>query len=211
MPLARQFAFLTAGCPGNGGARNRGAVARSSFGLVFMTYGAWPPCHKVRSLVHAGGDFTRDASGARVGGSAFKKGSIPRPVDMPRSPCDHHALSPSGPPDGVRRCSLEGSASRSSLPVTSPSESVRLWWCRRSCLLPAAIGGVQPHGGWHPFATIRLQGFSSWSLTAVPRRSSSRRMTTTLVVGRSKSGCGLPPALSFKDVHHPCWGGGVPS
>jgi hypothetical protein len=55
MPLARQFAFLTVGCPENGGARNRGAVARSSFGLVFMTCGAWPPCHKVRSLVHAGG------------------------------------------------------------------------------------------------------------------------------------------------------------
>jgi hypothetical protein len=28
------------------------------------------------------------------------------------------------------------------------------------------------------------------------------------VVGRSKPGCGLPPALSFKDVHHPRWGGG---
>jgi hypothetical protein len=33
-------------------------------------------------------------------------------------------------------------------------------------------------------------------------------MTTSLVLGRSKPGCGLPPALSFKDVHHPCWGGG---
>jgi hypothetical protein len=33
-------------------------------------------------------------------------------------------------------------------------------------------------------------------------------MTTSLVVGISKPGCGLPPALSFKDVHHPCWGGG---
>jgi hypothetical protein len=33
-------------------------------------------------------------------------------------------------------------------------------------------------------------------------------MTTSLVVGRSKPGCGLLPALSFKDVHHPCWGGG---
>jgi hypothetical protein len=32
-------------------------------------------------------------------------------------------------------------------------------------------------------------------------------MTTSLMVGRSKPGCGLPPALSFKDVHHPCWGG----
>jgi hypothetical protein len=32
-------------------------------------------------------------------------------------------------------------------------------------------------------------------------------MTTSLVVGRSKAGCGLSPTLSFKDVHHPCWGG----
>jgi hypothetical protein len=32
-------------------------------------------------------------------------------------------------------------------------------------------------------------------------------MTTSLVVGRSKPGCGLSPTLSFKDVHHPCWGG----
>jgi hypothetical protein len=27
-------------------------------------------------------------------------------------------------------------------------------------------------------------------------------------VGRSKSGCGLCPTLSFKDLHHPCCGGG---
>jgi hypothetical protein len=33
-------------------------------------------------------------------------------------------------------------------------------------------------------------------------------MTTSLVVERSEPGCGLPPTLSFKDVHHPCWGGG---
>jgi hypothetical protein len=126
---------------------------------------------------------------------------------MPRSSSDHRALSPSGPPDGVRRCSLEGSASRPSLPATSPSESVHSWWCRRSCLLSAAVGGVQPHGSWHPSTTIWLQGFSSCSPTAVPRRWSPRRMTTSLVVGRSKPGCGFPPALSFKDVHHPRWGG----
>jgi hypothetical protein len=29
-----------------------------------------------------------------------------------------------------------------------------------------------------------------------------------LMVGRSKPGCGLCLALSFKDLHHPCWGGG---
>jgi hypothetical protein len=33
-------------------------------------------------------------------------------------------------------------------------------------------------------------------------------VTTNLMVGRSKSGYGLCPALSFKDLHHPCWGGG---
>jgi hypothetical protein len=33
-------------------------------------------------------------------------------------------------------------------------------------------------------------------------------MTTSSVVGRSKPGCGLCPALSFKDLHHPCCGGG---
>jgi hypothetical protein len=33
-------------------------------------------------------------------------------------------------------------------------------------------------------------------------------VTTSSMVGRSKLGCGLCPALSFKDLHHPCWGGG---
>jgi hypothetical protein len=33
-------------------------------------------------------------------------------------------------------------------------------------------------------------------------------MTASLVVGKSEPGRGLSLALSFKDVHHPCWGGG---
>jgi hypothetical protein len=33
-------------------------------------------------------------------------------------------------------------------------------------------------------------------------------VTTSLMVGRSKPGCGLCPSLGFKDVHHPVWGGG---
>jgi hypothetical protein len=127
---------------------------------------------------------------------------------MPHSSCDHRTLLPSGPPDGVRRGSLEGSASRLSLLATSPSESTRSWWCRRSCLLLAPVGVVQPHGSWHPSTIIRLQGFSSRSLVATSGRWSSTRMTTSLVVERSKPGCGLPPALIFKDVHHPRWGGG---
>jgi hypothetical protein len=33
-------------------------------------------------------------------------------------------------------------------------------------------------------------------------------VTTGSMVGRSKPGCGLCPALSFKDLYHPCCGGG---
>jgi hypothetical protein len=53
----------------------------------------------------------------------------------------------------------------------------------------------------------RLQGFSSCSPAAVPHQWSSVGMITSLVVGRSKPGCGLCPSLRFKDVH-PGWGGG---
>jgi hypothetical protein len=127
-----------------------------------------------------------------VGRSAFKKGSISRAVDMPRPSCDHRALLPSKPPDGVRRCSLEGSASRPSLPATSPSESARSWLCHRSCLPLAAVGGAQPRGGWCSSTIIRLQGFSSHSPVTTYGRWSSTRMTTSLVVERSEPGCGLP-------------------
>jgi hypothetical protein len=67
--------------------------------------------------------------------------------------------------------------------------------------------GAQPCGGWSSSTIARLQGFSSCSPAAFPHQWSSRRMTTSLVVGGRKSGCGFPPALSFKDVHHPRWGG----
>jgi hypothetical protein len=33
-------------------------------------------------------------------------------------------------------------------------------------------------------------------------------VTTSSMVGRSEPGCNLGPALSFKDLHHPGWGGG---
>jgi hypothetical protein len=76
------------------------------------------------------------------------------------------------------------------------------------CLRLAAVGGAQPRGGWHPSAIARLQGFSSCSPAAFPHQWSSRMMTTSSMVGRSKLGCGLCPALSFKDLHHPCCGRG---
>jgi hypothetical protein len=127
---------------------------------------------------------------------------------MPCSSRIHRALPPSGPPDGVRRCSLEGSASGPPPPAISSSESLRSWWCCQSCLLLAAVRGAQPRGGWRSSAIARLQGFSSCSPAATPRQWSSRGMTTSLVVERSEPDCGLPPVLSFKDVHHPRWGGG---
>jgi hypothetical protein len=76
------------------------------------------------------------------------------------------------------------------------------------CLRLAVVGGARPRGGWHSSDIARLQGFSSGSPAAVPRRRSPRMMTVGLVVGRSKPGCSLCPALSFKDVHHPRCGGG---
>jgi hypothetical protein len=111
---------------------------------------------------------------------------------MPCSSRIHRTLPPSGPPDGVRRCSLEGSTLGPPPSAISPPESSRSWWCCRSCLLLAAVRGAQPRGDWCSFAIARLQGFSSCSLAAISRQWSSRGMTTSLVVERSEPGCGLP-------------------
>jgi hypothetical protein len=92
----------------------------------------------------------------------------------------HCALPPSKPPDGERP----------------------------RCFHLAVVGGVQLRGGWHLSAIARLQGFSSGSPAASPHQWSPRTVTTSSMVGRSKPGCSLCPALSFKDLHHPCWGGG---
>jgi hypothetical protein len=118
--------------------------------------------------------------GMRVGRAAFKKGSIPRAVDMPPHSLMHCALPPSEPLDGVHPC----------------------------CLLLADVGGARPRGGWRSSDITRLQGFSSCSPTAVPHQWSSKMMTTSFTVGKSKPSCSLPPALSFKDVHHPRCGRG---
>jgi hypothetical protein len=74
--------------------------------------------------------------------------------------------------------------------------------------LRLVVGGAQPRGGWYLSAITRLQGFSSGSPAASPHQWSPKTVTTSLMVGRSKPGYGLCPALSFKDLHHPCWGGG---
>jgi hypothetical protein len=131
---------------------------------------------------------------------------------MPCSSHIHRALPPSGRPDGVRRCSLEGSASGSPPPMISPPESSRSWSCCQSCLL-AAVRGAQPRGGWRPSAIARLQGFSSCSPAATSGRWSSTRMTTSLVVERSEPGCGLPLSsasrmfiIHAREEGEPSWG-----
>jgi hypothetical protein len=70
------------------------------------------------------------------------------------------------------------------------------------------VGGTQLRGSWYLSAVVRLQGFSSCSPAAPPRRWSPKTVTSSSMAGKSKLGCDLGPALRFKDVHHPCWGGG---
>jgi hypothetical protein len=72
----------------------------------------------------------------------------------------------------------------------------------------AVVGETRLRGSWYLLAIVRLQGFSSGSLAASPRRWSPKTVNTSLMVGRSKPGCDLCPALSFKDLHHPGWGKG---
>jgi hypothetical protein len=62
----------------------------------------------------------------------------------------------------------------------------------------AKVGTFQPSFGFKDFQA---------SPAASPRRWSPKTVTTSYWVGRSKPGCDLCPALSFKDLHHPCWGG----
>jgi hypothetical protein len=91
----------------------------------------------------------------------------------------HRAFPPSKPPDG------------------GYPQSFRL-----------VVGGMQLRGSWYLSAIVRLQGFSSCSPVAPLRRRSPKTATSSPWVGRSKPGCDVGPTLSFKDVHHPRWGGG---
>jgi hypothetical protein len=89
------------------------------------------------------------------------------------------------------------------LPPSKPPDGER-----PRCFCLAVVGGTQLRGSWYLSSIARLQGFSSGSPAASPRRWSPKTVTTSSMVGRSKPGCDLCPALSFKDLHHPCWGGG---
>ena len=73
-------------------------------------------------------------------------------------------------------------------------------------LSASSLEESQLRGSWYLSAIVRLQGFSSCSPAAPLRRRSPKAVTTSPWMGRGKPGCDLGPALSFKDVHHPCWG-----
>jgi hypothetical protein len=99
--------------------------------------------------------------------------------------------------------------------------------CLRALLMHCVFPPLEPPGGGRPrfsrlvvvgvtqlcgsrylSAIVRLQGFLSGSPAASPRRWSPKTVTSSSVVGRSEPGCDLGPTLSFKDLRHPCWGGG---
>jgi hypothetical protein len=65
---------------------------------------------------------------------------------------------------------------------------------------PAGVGALQ--------SSIGFKDFHHAIPAAFPHQWSSKMMTTSFVVGRSKPGCGFCPTLSFKEVHHPRCGGG---
>jgi hypothetical protein len=63
----------------------------------------------------------------------------------------------------------------------------------------AEVGTFQP--------SLGFKDFHQTAPAASPHWWSPKTVTTSLMVGRSEPGCGLCPSLSFKDVHHQCWGG----
>jgi hypothetical protein len=115
-----------------------------------------------------------------MGRAAFKKGSIPRAVDMP--PHSPHALRPStfrspgwGAPALPSSCCCWRSVTSRWLAPFSHRSTSRIFIMQPNCIPSPMVIQDDDH---------QFDG------------------------GRSKPGCGLCPALSLKDLHHPCSGGG---
>jgi hypothetical protein len=70
---------------------------------------------------------------------------------------------------------------------------------RPRCFRLAVVGGAQLRGSWYLSAIARFQGFSSGSPAPSPCRWSPKMVTTSLMVGRSKPGCDLFPALAGEE------------
>jgi hypothetical protein len=115
-----------------------------------------------------------------VGRAAFKMGSTPWAIAMP---------------------SHSPHASRSST-FRAPGWGAPAFPSSCCCWRSATSRGLAPfsHRSTSRIFIVRPD--------CIPHQWSSRMMTISSVVGRSEPGCGLCPALSFKDLHHPCCGGG---
>jgi hypothetical protein len=216
MLLVRRFAFLTASCGEDERACNRRAVARflcgdspsSRFGPACMTYEAWPPCHRMGTLVRIGGDLARDASGREQGNLPLKKGLTPRVVAMSCFSPTRGVLSP---PSSLRPFAFKVSASRCcSFP----------WPCDFIPSTPRLSKGSK----WY---TACLDGMRQRSADGfVPALSTSMSLPLeslcllSFLAGRCYRSCfssaggvrpcgsgALPPVLGFKDVHQPRGGG----
>jgi hypothetical protein len=89
------------------------------------------------------------------------------------------------------------------LPPSEPPDGERPRFFRL-----VVVGGTQLRGSWYLSAIVRLQGFSSGSPTASPRRWSPKTVTTRSMVGRSEPGpafawAGVPPLPASGGENHP--------
>jgi hypothetical protein len=129
---------------------------------------------------------------------------------MPRFSCIHCALPPSGPLDGARRCSLEGSASGPPHSGLTAGELALFISC--AVVLPILSSSC-----------CCWRSATSWGLALFYHCLASRifimqpdcSLPPVVIYkddhqprgGEKRAGLRPPPALSFKDVHHPRWGG----
>jgi hypothetical protein len=120
--------------------------------------------------------------GREWGGSAFKKGSIPRAVGMPRSSCNHRVLPPSGLPDGCVGVLWKDPCQ---------GRLFRRLHRQRSC----ACGGVADL----VFFLLLLEGCNPMGLASFRCHSASR-------IFIMQPGCSPPPAATQEDDHQPCGG-----
>jgi hypothetical protein len=159
-------------------------------------------------LVHAGGDFTCDTSGARVGGSAFKKG-----VNLPGSRHASPLLRPSRP--------FAFWASRWGAPVFSGGIRVKVVPSGDFTVGERALVVVSPVLSsscccWRGATTWELSSFHHHLASRIFITQPGRNLRPVVILkddyqpcgGEKRAGLRPPPTLSFKDVHHPCWGGG---
>jgi hypothetical protein len=153
------------------------------------------------------------ALGMRVGRAAFKKGSIPRAVDMP--PHSPHALRPStfrasgwGAPVLPSSCGCWRSATPCGLALFSHCSASRIFIMQPGCSPPPAVtqdDDRRPRGGekqarLRPLPRLQLQGCSSSSLW---RRASRAGVLPPTWAGEPL----LPSAFRGEGTHQPYGGG----